>query len=509
MPPCFARSGRICCSSIDILGRGDDGEKHQSIAPSRNIGIDRKIAFHFTAPLFLQLPVSGEIYNFMSTIKTDIQDVSETRKIITVSVAAAEVATQEAKLIKDFQRNAKVPGFRPGKAPENMIRMRYAKDLKSELAQRVVSKAHQEGVAKADFEVFGIVDLSEGEIAAGSDATVTFTVDVLQDFEVPTYEGLKVSVEPTEASDEEVDKMLEQILSQRAEFNVADKAAEKGDYVRCSYEGKIGDELVADLVPDAPMYGTQKVTWEEAGAEGTPGVRAIVDGLVGMKAEDEKEVTMEFPEDFQPEALAGKTAVYTLKAEEVREKVMPEMDEAFFESVQVKDETELRERISENIENQKKQKNANAERQQITEQLLSSVEFAIPESGIESETEAVLRDFMQRNLQQGATEADFEAHKEQLHEGATKAAHDRLKSRLILSKIAAKEKVQADNDDFGRMIMMEAQQSGQKPEKLVKEMQKDRSRIDRMRSDIVLGKTMDLLVEKAERETVEVSTAEA
>lgn len=445
----------------------------------------------------------------MSTVKTDVQDITETRKTITVSVAAAEIASIEAKLINEFKRDAKIPGFRPGKAPENMIRMRYAKELKSELSQRVVAKAHQDGVAKSDFEIYGIVDLDEGAIAAGSDATIKFTVDVLQAFDIPAYEGLKVTNEPTEASAEEVDKMMEQILSQRAEFNVAEKAADKGDYVRCGYEGKIGDELVADLVPDAPMFGTQATTWEEAGAEGTPGVQAIVDGVIGMKAGDEKEVTMEFPKDFKPEALAGKSAVYSIKAEEVREKVMPEMDDAFFESMQVKDEAELRERISENIENQKKQQNANTERQQITEHLLGSVEFAVPESGIESETEAVLRDFMQRNMQQGASEADFEANKDQLHEGATKAAHDRLKSRLILSKIAEQEKVQAENDDFSRMIMMEAQQSGQKPEKIVKEIQKDQNRINRMRSEILLGKTMDLILDKAERETVAAATAEA
>ena len=454
-------------------------------------------------------PFRAHLIIFMSTVKTDVQDITETRKTITVSVAAAEIASIEAKLINEFKRDAKIPGFRPGKAPENMIRMRYAKELKSELSQRVVAKAHQDGVAKSDFEIYGIVDLDEGEIAAGSDATIKFTVDVLQAFDIPAYEGLKVTNEPTDASAEEVDKMMEQILSQRAEFNVAEKAAEKGDYVRCGYEGKIGDELVADLVPDAPMFGTQATTWEEAGAEGTPGVQAIVDGVIGMKAGDEKEVTMEFPKDFKPEALAGKSAVYSIKAEEVREKVMPEMDDAFFESMQVKDEAELRERISENIENQKKQQNANTERQQITEHLLGSVEFAVPESGIESETEAVLRDFMQRNMQQGASEADFEANKDQLHEGATKAAHDRLKSRLILSKIAEQEKVQAENDDFSRMIMMEAQQSGQKPEKIVKEIQKDQNRINRMRSEILLGKTMDLILDKAERETVAAATAEA
>jgi trigger factor len=436
-------------------------------------------------------------------VKTDVQDINPTRKTIAVSVTSEEITKQEAKLIKDFQRQAKIPGFRPGKAPENMVRSRFAKDIQQELKQRIISQAHQEGVAGADFEVFTIVELEEGEITSGQDAVITFTVDVIPEFNLPAYEGLKVSAEPTDASDEEVTKMLDQILSQRAEFNVAEKAAEKGDYVQCGYVGKIGDELVADLVPDATMYGSQKTTWEEAGSEDAPGVRAIIDGLVGMKAGDTKEVTMEFPEDFKPEALAGKTAVYSLEAKEVREKVMPEMDEAFFKSLQVKDEAELRERIAENISNQKKQQNANAERQQITEELLKAVDFPIPESGVERETESVLRDFMRRNMQQGVSAEEFEKHKESLHEGASKAAHDRLKSRLILTKIAEKEKIKVENEDFSRMIMMEAQQTGQNPEKVVKELRKDQSRINDMRREIILGKTMDWLLEKAERSEAE------
>jgi trigger factor len=188
---------------------------------------------------------------------------------------------------------------------------------------------------------------------------------------------------------------------------------------------------------------------------------------------------------------------------------MPAMDEAFFTSLQVKDEAELRSKISENIENQKKQQNANNERQQITEALLKAVDFPIPESGVESETESVLRDFMQRNMQQGVSAEEFEKHKESLHEGASKAAHDRLKSRLILTKIAEKEKIKVENEDFSRMIMMEAQQTGEKPEKLVKELRKDQTRVNGMRRDIILGKTMDLLLEKAVRETVAPAEAAA
>lgn len=436
-------------------------------------------------------------------MKTDVQDINPTRKTISITASSEEVSEQEAKLINDFQRQAKIPGFRPGKAPKNMVRQRFAKDIQQELKQRVVSQAHQEGVTGAEFEVFNIVELDEGEVKGGQGATITFTVDVIPEFEVPAYEGLKVTNTPTEASDEEVAKMLDQILGQRAEYNAVEKAAEKGDYVQCAYEGKIDTEIVADLVPETPIFGTQANTWEEAGNEDAPGVRAIVDGLVGMKAGETKEVTMEFPEDFKPEVLAGKTVVYRVEAKEVREKVMPEMDDAFFESMQVKDENELRAKISENIENQKKQQNANGERQQITEELVKSVDFPIPESGVESETEAVLRDFMQRNMQQGVSAEEFEKHKESLHEGASKAAHDRFKSRLILTKIAEKEKIKVENEDFSRMIMMEAQQAGQNPDKLVKELQKDQNRVNQMRRDIILGKTMDLLAEKADREIVE------
>jgi len=110
---------------------------------------------------------------------------------------------------------------------------------------------------------------------------------------------------------------------------------------------------------------------------------------------------------------------------------------------------------------------------------------------------------MQRNMQQGISAEEFEKHKDSLHEGASKAAHDRLKSRLILTKIAEKEKIKVENEDFSRVIMMQAQQSGQSPDKLVKELRKDQNRVNQMRRDIILGKTIDRLLETAERETAE------
>ena len=277
----------------------------------------------------------------MSTIKTEVQDINETRKKVNVDVAAAEVADVHKRLVKEFQREAKIPGFRPGKAPENIVLKRFSKELESELAKRVITRAYNEGVTKADFELFNVVDVNQVEVAPDKDANVSFTVDVLQDFDLPNYEGLKVVSKSTKPSAEEVDVVIKQILSQRAEFKTVEKAVETGDYAKCSYEGKIGDEKIADIIPDKPIWGTQKNTWEEAGTNHPYGVPAIIEGLVGMAVGDKKNVTMNFADDFEIEALAGKEATYSLEVEEVREKILPEMDEAFFKSMQLKDESEL------------------------------------------------------------------------------------------------------------------------------------------------------------------------
>ena len=433
----------------------------------------------------------------MGSTNTEIEEISSTRKLITVKLTNKEVADHEQKLVNEFQKKAKIPGFRNGKAPENMVRTRFAKDIANELKSRVVSNAHQQGVALSGLNVFGVIDLDEGEIDSKKGASISFTVDIIPDFQLPSYDGLEIKSATTDASEEEITTMLNQILDQRAEYNVVEKPAGKGDYVRCSYEGKIGDDLIAQLAPDAPIYGSQSSTWEEAGSVDSPGVSAVVEALVGLSAGDEKEIIFDFANDFKIQALSGKSATYYIKVEEVREKILPELNEDFFKSIQVKDVVELRQQLSQNISSQKKQQNFQAERQQITDQLNQAVDLALPQSGIESETENILRDFMQRNIQQGTQKEDLDAQKEALHASAYKAAEDRLKSRIILSKIAEKENIKIENEDFSQVIMNEAMQTGQKPEKLVKELRKDQDRINKMRTDILLSKAMDLLIEKS------------
>ena len=433
------------------------------------------------------------------------KDISPTRKAILVSFTSEEVAKESAQVIESIGQQVSLPGFRKGKADPQMVRSRYAKEIEKELKQRLVQKAHQDGVGKSEYKIFSLVEVDEGTIEDAKEATISFTVDVVPSFELPEYQGLKVQSSEPSADAKEVDQMISQILGQRAEFKPVEKVIEKGDYVRCGYTGKVGDTLIAELAPEHTMYGTQASTWEEAGAEGTPGVSAVVEGLVGMEVGQTKEVEMKFPSDFQVEALADKTASYEIKVEEVREKILPEMDDAFFESLSVKDEAELKEQIKTTIEQRKAGEIANADRQQIVDHLIKDLDIPLPESGLESERNGILKDFMQKNMQAGVTADDFEKNKDALHESASKMAESRLKSRIVLDQIAEKEKITVENDDISRAIMHQATMSGQKPEALVKELRSNREQIDNMRDEIKIGKTLNFLLEKADR-TIEEKT---
>ena len=429
----------------------------------------------------------------------DKKDISPTRKAIVVEFTSDELASEEASVTAEFSQHVSLPGFRKGKANASMVRTRYAKEIKKELKQRLVQKAHQDGVGNLEHKVYSIVEIDTDGIDSKKDSKVTFTVDIVPAFDLPEYEGIEIESSEATAEEKEIDQMIEQILSQRAEFKTVEKVIEKGDYVRCGYVGKIGDQLIDEIAPNHKMYGTQKSTWEEAGAEGTPGVSAVVEGLIGMKIGETKEVEMEFSSDFHVAELADKKAQYEISVEEVREKILPEMDEAFFESLKVKDEGELREQIKKTIEHRKSEEIANADRQKIIDHLIQQIEIPLPESGIESERNLILKDFMQKNMQAGVSAEDFEKNKESLHDSASKMAESRLKSKIVLDLIADKEKIQVENDDLSRAVMQQASMTGQKPEALVKQLRNNREQIDAMREDIKIGKTLGFLMEKANR----------
>jgi trigger factor len=432
------------------------------------------------------------------TVNVQLDPISDTRKNLVVTLDKNEVDAEHQAVVAEFTKLARLPGFRPGKAPAAMVLKRFAKDIADEFKQKVITKAYREGLEKQKLDVLNIVKVEPGPIEPGLSAAVTLTVDIRPEFKLPEYTGLPTVVSSTAASDEEVDKVIEGLRSERAEFKAADRAAQKGDYVKLSYEGSIDGKPVADLVPDKQIYGKVPQTWEEVEGENEGVIPGLGRQLAGLKTGEKKAVTVEFPAEFPAApALAGKHASYAVEVQEIRERVLPAMDEAFFKAQQVDNLDGLKASVRNNLKLQKEYQNRGEQRRQITEALAAAVDFAVPESLVESETQSVLRQFIEENMRRGVAQEQFEKDKKELFESAGKAASKRVKLQLILAKIAEAEKIQVSEKDIDSFIYREAMRSNQKPDKLARDLAKNRDALRSVQQSIIFDKAVDFLVSKA------------
>ena len=302
-----------------------------------------------------------------------------------------------------------------------MIRGRFAKQISEELGRKLTSKAYHYAMDESKLDIYTVVDFEGGEFKAGEAGELTLTVDVNPDFNLPEYKGIETALSPVEVDDKEVDAAIDEIRRQRSDFKVVERAVEKGDFVKVSYEGKIEGQPIAELVPNSPIWGKQDNTWEEAGAENVMGVQAGVEGLVGMKVGESKEAEMDFPEDHAVPELAGKKGTYSMEVHEVRERVLPEMNEEFLKSMKLESVEQLKDQIYDDLKGRKDQERRSDQRRQILDALSERIEFPLPESALERETENAMREIMSRNIQQGVPESELEAHKDEIFDGARRA----------------------------------------------------------------------------------------
>lgn len=438
-------------------------------------------------------------------MNVQITDINETRKTLTVTLDKGEVDGEYQALLGQYTKQVSLPGFRPGKAPAAMVAKRFGKELTEEFKTKVVGKAYRDGLEQSKLEVLSLVDVEEGAIEPGLSAAIKLTVDVRPDFKLPEYLGLQTEVQSAEPSAAEVDTVIEGLRSERADFNVAERAAAKGDYVRFGYAGTLEGKSLVEVVADKAIYASAPQTWEEVEGANEGLLPGMSKQIAGLKTGDKKTVSISFPAEFSAvPALAGKQVDYAIEVQEVRERVLPPMDEAFFKANRADNLEGLTAQIRATLTMRKEQENRSAQRRQITDELVAKADFPVPDSLIASERDGVLRQFIEENMRRGVPQEQFEQNKKELYDSASKAAVARVKVQLILAKIAEAEKIKVEEKDFNQWLMREAMRSGQRPDKLAKDLGKDREQVRAVQQQIMFDKALDFIVSKA---TVKVATA--
>jgi trigger factor len=414
---------------------------------------------------------------------------SGSKQSLDITVATADVEAETERVVDSLRKKVRIPGFRPGKVPAELIRTRYRSDIRQEVLEKLIprhffQRAEQEGLA-----VVGTPNIKDVHFEKGEPLKFTAEFEVAPSIELQEYKGVTVPYQDPEISDEDISKRIEQLREQKAEYvNVDPRPIESGDFAVVSLESLSG--------VDAPIK--QEELSLEVG--GTDTLSDFTDNLTSASPGDEKEFDVRYPEDYGQIKLAGKTVRFRAVVKGIRRKELPEINDEFARDLgDYQNLEELREAVRKALFAERQFFAQQEAKNKIVEQLVQTHEFPVPEAFVDRQIELEV----QRNLEMLAAEGvdprsiklDWEKVKAAQKD---KAVRD-VKASLLLSKVADTEQLYASQDEVDRELQRIARQEREPVAATRKRLEKDDG-IRRIANRIRTEKTLSFLFEHARKE---------
>jgi trigger factor len=429
-----------------------------------------------------------------------IENTAPCRKKLRVEVDAQRVAGTRAEILQEFRKFASIPGFRPGKAPEPMVEKRYAGQIDEELRKRIIPESYREALNEQHLKVVGYPQVESVDYQPGRPLIYTALVDTAPEFPLPGYKGISVKKKPIPVKDEDIDKTLDSLREQQADFSdVQGRALRTGDFAVINYSGVAEGKPINDLAPDAKGLGENKDFWLLISSDSfLPG---FCEQLTGANAGEKRQVLVDFPADFPQKPLAGKKATFFVDVVALKEKKLPELNDEFAKKLGAENLLKLKDAVRKGLLAEAEgQQNADL-RRQVIEHLLSKVEFELPESLVNQETRSIIYDVVRENSMRGATKEQLEQQKDEIFGFAAKSAKERLRTSFILDAIAQAEQIKVQEPEVQQRIAELAQRSRTTAARLKAQLT-EKGGLGEIEEQILVGKTLDFLVDSAKVEEV-------
>jgi trigger factor len=432
-------------------------------------------------------------------VNVTVENLAPCKKLVRVEVEAQKVDETFDTITKQFQREANLPGFRPGKAPREMVVRKYSKDIEDEAKRKLISDAYKKALEEQKLDVLGYPDIEEIQFGRGQPLQFAATIETPPEFELPEYKGIAVQREERSVTDQDVEKALQVLGESRTTFKTVEREAQTGDIAVVNYTGTSDGKPITELAPTAKGLTEQSNFWIEIGSNSF--IPGFAEQVMGAKAGDKRTVTVEFPADFVNKDLAGKKGVYAVEVVEVKEKVLPPLDEAFAKSYGAEDLEKLRAGVRRDLENELNYKNNKSVRTQLVRSLLNRTNFELPETAVANETRNVVYDIVQENTKRGIARDVIEQQKEQIYSAATQGAKERVKVAFLLQKIAEKEDIKVSQEEIANRVSYLAATYQIPAQKFLKDLQKRNGLIE-IYDQVMNEKVLDMLQKEAKIETV-------
>jgi len=428
-------------------------------------------------------------------LNVTVETLSPCKKLLRVEVGAEDVEAAFKDVTGYFVKHANLPGFRPGKAPRAIVQKNFGEEITKEVKKRLTQDAYKQAMEQEKLKPAVYPDIEEIQFSNNGPYQFAATVETQPEFELPEYKGLKVERETKVIGEEDINKAIEVLREQRVDYQDVDRELQRGDIAVVNYKGTIDGKPITDIAPTARGISEQKQFWIRA--ESDQFIPGFADQLIGAKAGEQRTVEITYPEDFVNAELVGKTAVYEVELVQVKERVLPEVNEEFAQSYGAESLEKLKEGIKADLENDLKHKQNQAVRNQIIDQLMQAVNFDLPETIVASETRNAVYNIVAENQRRGLNREVIEQQKDQIFSAANSSAKDRVKFLYIVSAIAEKEDIKVAREEVAARITMLAQQYQMTPEKMVKQLQ-ERDAIGEIEQEILVSKVLDFLQLNAE-----------
>ncbi len=432
------------------------------------------------------------------SLKVAIAETTQCKKDLTIEVPAEEVQQHFAKAYQAYARQARIPGFRPGRAPLTVVKQRFKKEVQKEVLGKLLPQAIEHAITDNKLHIVGSAEISDVSWNEGEPLRFKLTVEVLPEFELKEYKGLKVTRRVARVTEEKIDQVVEQLRHRVAQLvPVEDRPSADGDFVSVNLVGHyLEPEEKEDFKADNVFFHL-----------GVPSEQPeFTENLRGAKPGDVRQFRVKYPEGFSNQQLAGKTLDFTATVVAVRRKELPELDDDFAREVSdCQTLQELREQVRKDLQRQFEHQAEIQLRADLLEQLCNSYDFPVPESLVEEQTQNRLRDLADLALRHGVSPEELKQldWTEQQARERRRAVSD-VRGAVIMGRIAKAEGIEVSPAEIEAEIERLAAATHEPVEAVRARLTKDRG-LASIEHRLRYKKALDIVVQNAEVTTEEIA----
>lgn len=419
-------------------------------------------------------------------MKAELTDINDTRKDLKVEIPTDIVNESIDRIARDYSKRARVPGFRPGKAPARIIKQRYKSEILHDLMHDLIPRAVDDALRERGMEALDTPDIRDVNVDENQPLTFTASFDTVPPFETSDYASLSLHRPANVVAEEAVDIAMQRLRDRAARFEpVEDRGVEHGDTVNVDLDRK-----------DAQgQTDSHKDVAIELGAKANP--PGLDEQMLGLTAGAAKTFTLHYPADYAISELANQDVEYSVTVKAVKRRVLPELDDEFAKDLgDFENLAALRARVREDLEHEARHAAEREVRGELMKQIAKRLPFEVPASLIDRELDRRLEDFARRMMEQGIDPRqagiDWQAFRQSQRDAAVEAAA----SALYLDQLARQEKLEATSDEIEQEVARYAEQTGRTPAAVRAALEKEQG-LSRVAAGIRREKSVDFLLSRA------------